>query len=201
MKLDPKFSKLLIVINCSVPGAIMIYDAFRHQLGVNPVEFALRTTGLLALIFLLLTLCITPLRRLINSNFPSHFRRTLGLYAFWYALAHMMIYFIFDRSLDLNSTIEDIINRPFILLGSLSLLLLIPLAVTSTNGMIKRLGAKRWKMLHKLVYLCAILGVVHYYLLVKADKFQPTIFAIVLCVLLAYRLLPARKKPARLVTA
>jgi len=193
---DPRFPKLVLFTNALVPLALLLWDAYRHQLGTNPIEFVLRTTGMLALIFLLLSLTITPLRKLTGRNYLSHFRRMLGLFAFFYGLLHLSSYFIFDRSLSLPGVFRDTFARPFILLGMTALLLMVPLALTSTNAMIKRLGAARWKRLHTLVYPSAIAAVIHYYLLVKADTRQPIAFAAVLLLLLAYRAFAPRFRRA-----
>ena len=189
---DPGFAKFVVLVNGSVPLAILCWDAYWHQLGANPVTFALRTTGMLALVFLTLSLSVTPLRKISGWNYFSNFRRMLGLYAFFYGCLHLLTYFAFDRSLDLGSTVNDVIKRPFILVGMTALLLMVPLALTSTNAMIKRLGAARWKRLHRLAYVSAIAGVLHYYLLVKADIRQPVAFACVLAILLGYRVVGDR---------
>jgi sulfoxide reductase heme-binding subunit YedZ len=183
-----KFAKFLVLLNGGVPVALLGIDALRHQLGANPVNFAIRTTGLLALIFLLLSLTTTPVGRLTGWNWLTHFRRTLGLYAFFHALFHFAIFFTFDRTLNVKSTLSEMLVRPYLTVGAAGLVMMVPLALTSTNGMIKRLGATRWKRLHRLAYFVAIAGVVHYYMLVKADVRQPLAFAIVLTALLGYRL-------------
>jgi ferredoxin-NADP reductase/DMSO/TMAO reductase YedYZ heme-binding membrane subunit len=185
---DVKFAKFLVLLNCAVPAALLGIDALRHQLGANPVNFAIRTTGLLALIFLLLSLTTTPVGRLTGWHWLTHFRRTLGLYAFFHTLVHFVLFFALDRALSVKNTVSEMLVRPYLTVGAAGLVIMVPLAVTSTNGMIKRLGSTHWKRLHRLAYLAAILGVVHYYMLVKADVRQPTAFAIVLTTLLAYRL-------------
>lgn len=190
---DPRFAKFVLFVNSAVPLTLLGWDALHDNLGANPVEFALRTTGMLTLIFLLLTLTITPMRKLTGWNWLSHFRRMLGLFAFFYGSLHFLTYLGFYQSFNLRHVIADTIARPFILFGMTALLLITPLAVTSTNGMIKRMGAKRWKQLHWLIYPAAIAAVLHYYLLVKADTRQPLIFAVVLALLLWQRV--ARKHP------
>lgn len=192
MKQDPAFAKLVVFVNASVPLALLCWDAYWHQLGSNPVNFAIRTTGMLTLVFLLLSLAVTPARKISGWNFLSHFRRMLGLYAFFYCLLHLSTYFVFDRSLDFAGVVSDVAKRPFILVGMTGFLLMVPLAATSTNGMIKRLGGARWKKLHRLVYPAAIAGCVHYYMLVKADVRQPVAFMVALGLLLAYRILESR---------
>jgi DMSO/TMAO reductase YedYZ heme-binding membrane subunit len=186
---DPRFAKLVVFVNSAVPLSLVMWDAFNQRLGANPSKFALNTTGMLALVFLLLSLTVTPIRLITGWNWLSHFRRMLGLYAFVYAGLHLLTYFIFDRSLSVSSTVEDVFKRRFIFFGMTAFVLMIPLAITSTNGMIKRLGAAKWKRLHQLVYASAILGVVHFYMRVKADVLLPVTFGFVLAVLLLYRLL------------
>jgi DMSO/TMAO reductase YedYZ heme-binding membrane subunit len=184
---DPRFAKLVVFVNSAVPLTMLGWDALHDNLGANPVEFAIRTTGMLTLIFLLLTLTVTPLRKLTGWNWLSHFRRMLGLYAFFYGCLHFLTYFGFYQSFNVKSVIADTIKRWFILFGMTALLMMIPLAITSTNGMIKRMGAKNWKRLHWLVYPAAIAGVLHYYLLVKADTTMPAMFGVVLGLLLWQR--------------
>lgn len=194
---DAKFNKTLIFINALVPLLVLAYDAFNGNLGANPVEFFLRTTGVLALIFLLLTLAVTPLRKIFGWNELIKSRRMLGLYAFFYAFLHLITYGVFDKSLNIPAIVGDLWQRPFIAVGMLAFFLLIPLAITSTNGMIKRLGGKNWAKLHKLTYLIAILGVIHFWMIVKSDLRYPFFFGLILVILLGYRLLPDKAKPAK----
>jgi len=184
---DVNFNKLLIWVNALVPLGLLGYDGVRGQLGANPIEFFLRTTGVLTLTFLLITLSITPLRKLFGMNQLIKYRRLLGLFAFFYGVIHLSTYFIFDRDASVSSMVEDVVKRRFILFGMTALLLMVPLAVTSTNGMIKRLGGKRWQRLHRLVYISGILGVIHFWMIVKSDIFYPAIFGLVLVSLLGYR--------------
>jgi len=185
--MDVKFNKILIFINSLVPLALLAWDAVFGNLGANPVEFFLRTSGVLTLIFLLVTLAITPLRKIFGWNGLIKFRRMLGLYAFFYGCLHFSTYIGFDRALDLSGTLGDIWQRPFIAVGMISFFLMIPLAATSTNAMIKRLGGKRWAQLHKLTYLIAAGGVIHYWMIVKSDITYPLLFGLVLAGLLGYR--------------
>lgn len=185
---DGKFNKFLVFINSLVPLAFLSWDAYFSQLGANPVEFFLRTTGILTLSFLLLTLIISPLRKIFGWNQLIRFRRMLGLYAFFYGVVHLITYSIFDKSLDVVAIAGDVWQRPFIAFGMVALTLMIPLAVTSTNGMIKRLGGKRWQMLHRLIYPITISGIVHFYLIQKSDFTYPIIFGLILSVLLGYRI-------------
>jgi sulfoxide reductase heme-binding subunit YedZ len=184
---DVKFNKALIFINSLVPFVLLGWDALRGDLGANPVEFFIRTTGVLTLLFLLMTLAVTPLRKIFGWNSLIKFRRMLGLYAFFYGALHLSAYFGFDRALSLSGTLGDIWQRPFIAIGMLSFFLMIPLAVTSTNGMIKRLGGKNWQKLHRLIYLTAVGGVIHYWMIVKSDITYPLLFGLILAVLLGYR--------------
>ncbi|MEZ5345385.1 MAG: protein-methionine-sulfoxide reductase heme-binding subunit MsrQ [Pyrinomonadaceae bacterium] len=185
---DPKFDKFLIFVNSLVPLAVLVWDAYFGRLGANPAEYFLRTTGVLTLVFLILTLAITPLRKIFGFNQLIKFRRMIGLYAFFYGCVHFVTYSIFDKNLDLRVIAADVWKRPFIAVGMTALVLMIPLAVTSTNGMIKRLGGKKWQKLHRLIYPIAILGVTHYYLIQKSDITYPLLFAAVLAILLGYRI-------------
>lgn len=184
---DIKFAKLVVFTNSLVPLVLICWDAYRGNLGANPVEFVLRTTGALALIFLLLSLAVTPLRKMPGLAWMIKLRRMLGLFAFFYASLHLTAYVWFDRSFNVYAVIEDTLKRPFITLGMASFLLLVALALTSTDRMIRRLGGKRWRRLHRAVYAAAIGGVAHYYMLVKADTREPVLFGLVLAVLLGYR--------------
>lgn len=194
-----RFVKFLVLLNGAVPAALLGLDALRGQLGANPVNFAIRTTGLLSLIFLLLSLTTTPVGRITGWTWLTQVRRTLGLYAFFHALAHFAIFFAWDRGLSLGSTLSEMLVRPYLTVGTIGLLLMVPLAVTSTNRMIKRLGGARWKRLHRVAYLAAIAGAVHYYMLVKADVRQPVAFAAVLAILLGYRVVTyfAKRRPVQ----
>jgi len=199
---NTEFAKLVILINSAVPLGMLGYDAVRGQLGVNPIESAVHITGMLALVFLFLSLAVTPLRLLTGKNWLSNFRRMLGLYAFFYGCVHFTTYFVFQRSLSFSGVVEDTVKRSFILLGMTALILMVPLAITSTAASVKRLGAVNWKRLHRLAYVSAICGAIHYYMSVKADVRIPISFIIVLAVLLGYRLIGkrfnfARAKPVR----
>lgn len=193
--IDTKFSKVLLFINSLVPLALLGWDAYQSKLGANPLEFVTRTTGMLTLIFLMISLAVTPLRKISGWNFLVRFRRMLGLYAFFYGFLHLVTYIWFDRFFNFKSVAGDIIQRPFIAIGMASFFLMIPLAVTSTNRMIKRLGGKRWNQLHKLVYLVGIGGVIHYWMIVKSDTRLPLTFAFVLALLFGYRIFAANQTP------
>jgi sulfoxide reductase heme-binding subunit YedZ len=186
---DIKFSKLVVFINSAVPFTLLGWDAFHHRLGANPQEFVLRTTGTLTLVFLCVSLAVTPLRKTLGLPWLIQLRRMLGLFAFFYVCLHLLAYTWFDKTFNFGAIVEDTLKRPFIFLGMFAFLLLVPLAITSTNKMVKRLGGKRWNRLHKLAYVAVISGVLHYYLLVKADTRIPIGFGIAIAILLGYRLL------------
>ena len=186
--IEARFAKRLVVINGLIPAALLMWDAAHHQLGANEVNFALRTTGMAGLVLLVLSLLVTPLRRLTGWNTLIAIRRNLGVLGFSYLVTHFTIFWLLDRDGSLASTLEEIGSRVYLWFGTAALVLMIPLAVTSTDGMVRRLGAARWKRLHRLAYPIAICGVVHYYLLVKSDVRQPFGFAVAVGALLAYRL-------------
>lgn len=165
---------------------MLTYWAFTNNLTANPIEYITDTTGVTALTFLTLSLTVTPLRRLTGRNELIKLRRLLGLFAFFYACLHLSTWVILDWFFDFESMVSDIVERPFITLGMTTFLLLLPLALTSTTGMIRRLG-KRWKVIHRLVYVAAITAVVHFWWVVKADFRQPRLWALALCVLLGFR--------------
>lgn len=182
----PPYGKPLVFCVSLLPLAWLCWLAWQDQLGANPVETLSHRTGDWSLRFLLLTLAVTPLRRLSGWNWLLKFRRMLGLFAFFYVCLHLGVYLIFDQFFDPSAILEDIAKRPYITVGFAGFLLLIPLAATSTNGMIKRLG-RNWQRLHRLVYLIGMLGVVHYWWLVKADISEPLLYAGLLTILLGYR--------------
>lgn len=193
---DVKFNKFLIFTNALVPLGFLAWDAYFQKLGANPVEFFLRTTGVLTLLFLLITLAVTPLRKMFGWNQLIKFRRMLGLFSFFYAFLHLVTYSIFDKALNLPAIAADIWQRPFIAVGMAAFFLLTPLAATSTNAMIKRLGGKNWARLHKLTYLIAILGVIHFWMIVKSDLTYPLLFGSVLVMLLGYRIYKNFERPS-----
>jgi len=181
--------KALAFFASLVPLGKLVLEAFGvagMSLGANPVEELIHRLGLWGLNFLLITLAVTPLRRLTGWNWLIRFRRMFGLFAFFYVLMHFLTYAGIDQRFDLPAIFEDIAKRPFITIGFTAFLLLIPLALTSTNGMMKRLGG-RWQKLHRLVYVIAILGVWHFYWQVKLDTLEPLIYIAILTVLLGYR--------------
>ncbi len=185
---DTRFAKVLIFINSLIPLVLLLWDTYRKQVGANPLEFVTRTTGMLTIVFLLLSLAVTPLRRITGANWLVRFRRMLGLYAFFYGFLHLTTYVAFDRFFKLKTIPGDVAQRPFIAIGMLTFFLMVPLAITSTNKMVKRLGGKRWGRLHKLAYVAGVGGVLHYWMLVKSDTRIPLTFGFVLLILLGYRL-------------
>ena len=179
--------KPTLFVVCLIPLALITWDAFNNQLGANPIEKIMRRTGDWTLRFLLITLTITPARQLLNLPWLIKLRRMLGLFAFFYALLHFTNYIWLDQYFDVDEIIKDVIKRKYITIGFACFLMLIPLAITSTNKMVKRLGGKRWQKLHKSVYAIAIGGVIHYLWLVKKDLTEPLIYAVLLAILLGYR--------------
>jgi ferredoxin-NADP reductase/DMSO/TMAO reductase YedYZ heme-binding membrane subunit len=184
---DGRFAKWLVIVNGLVPCALLVYDAFAHQLGVNEVNFAIRTTGIVGLVLLVLSLVITPLRKLTGWSLLIRVRRNLGVLGFFYIALHFSIFLWWDRAHDIGSTISEIIERQYLWFGFGALLLMLPLAITSTDGMVTRLGAKRWKRLHRLTYPAILAGGVHYLLLVKSDTRQPLAFLYAIGALLVVR--------------
>lgn len=182
--------KALIFVIALLPLVRLIWFGFTDQLGANPVEFMTRSTGTWTLVFLCITLTITPLRKISGWNVLLRLRRMFGLFVFFYALLHFTTYIWLDQWFDLAAVWKDVLKRPFITVGFTAFLLLWPLALTSTNAMVKRLGGKRWQALHRLIYGVAVLGVTHYWWhkAGKNDLAQPLIYAAVVAVLLGYRL-------------
>jgi methionine sulfoxide reductase heme-binding subunit len=181
------FKSVLFVI-CLIPLARLVLFAFTDRLGANPIEVVLRAPGTWTLTLLLVTLSITPLRRLTGWNRLIRLRRMLGLFAFFYACLHFLTYAGIDQSFDLSAILADVVEHPYVTVGFTCFLLLIPLAATSTNSMQRRIGGKRWQALHRLIYLIAAGGVVHYVWLVKKDITLPMLYAAALAFLLLVRL-------------
>jgi methionine sulfoxide reductase heme-binding subunit len=176
------------------PLGVLVFGVFTGSLGANPIEAITHGTGDWTLRFLLLTLAVTPLRTLTRWNPLVRFRRMLGLFAFFYASLHLLTYVWLDKFFSWREIARDIPRRPFITMGFLAFVVLVPLAATSTAGMIRRMGGRAWRRLHRLVYLSAIAGVVHYWWLVKADVSRPRLYAMALAVLLGSRLVVAYRK-------
>jgi sulfoxide reductase heme-binding subunit YedZ len=191
---DTRFHRQLVFINGLLPALLILIDGWSGNLGANPVEFVTRATGVLTLVFLVLTLMVTPLRKLYGWNWLLKQRRLIGLYAFFYCVAHLLTYLAYDRDWQLQTVIGDVYKRPFIAIGMFSFALMVPLAVTSTNAMIKRLGGPRWNQLHRLTYYITIGGVLHYYIIVKSDITYPALFAIVVAALLGWRVVNGLRK-------
>jgi sulfoxide reductase heme-binding subunit YedZ len=190
-----RLTKPVIFLVCLLPLAVLLLRVFElagFGLGANPIEELLHELGRWGLKFLLLTLTITPLRRWTGWTWLLRFRRMLGLFVFFYIVLHFITYAVLDQGLDISAIVEDIIERPYITLGMTGLLLLIPLAATSTKGMMRRLG-RRWQKLHRLVYVIAVVGVWHFYWQVKLDTLDATIYALLLTVLLITRVHYSRK--------
>ncbi len=188
--------KVLVWPLCLAPLAAMLLGLFEiagFRLGANPVEELLHRCGLWGFKFLLASLAITPLRLWLGWNWLIRFRRLLGLFAFFYILLHFLVYVVLDQGLDVGAVVEDVVKRPYITIGMAGLLLLLPLAVTSTRGMMRRLGP-RWQKLHRLVYVIGILGVWHFYWQVKQDILEPVLYGLVLAVLLGARIWHRRQK-------
>jgi sulfoxide reductase heme-binding subunit YedZ len=185
---DARFSKFVLFTNALVPLGMLLWDVYHKRVGANPLEFVTRTTGMLTLVFLTITLAVSPVRQITALNWLIKFRRMLGLFAFFYGFLHLLTYVWFDRYFNLKSVPGDVATRPFIAVGMAAFFLMIPLAITSTNKMVRRLGGKGWNRLHKLVYVAGIVGILHYWLLVKSDTRLPLTFAFVLLLLLAHRL-------------
>ena len=181
-----RYGKPLVFLLCLLPLALLVWRIAAGRLGANPVEAVLHFTGAWGLRLLLVTLAITPLRRLTGRGWLLRFRRMLGLFAFFYVVLHVTVYLVLDRGLAWDEIVTDLSKRPYIMVGFAAFVLLVPLAVTSTRGWVRRLG-RRWQLLHRSVYLIAVLGVLHFLWLVKADLREPLIYAAVLAVLLAAR--------------
>ena len=199
--LSSRWIKVPVFALCLVPLALLIWRAFAGGLGANPIEFITHATGDWTLRFLVITLAVTPLRKLLRLPELIRFRRMLGLFAFFYACLHFLTYVWLDKFFAWSEMLKDIAKRPFITAGFTGFLLLVPLAVTSTAGWIRRLGGRRWRILHRLIYGSAVAGVVHYYWLVKSDVRKPVFYGALVTVLLGYRLavavLEKRREPVK----
>jgi len=183
-----RFFKPVIFLACLAPLAALAWKAYSGNLGANPIEVITHATGDWTIRFLLITLSVTPLRKLTRQPWLIRFRRMFGLFAFFYGVLHFLTYIWLDKFFNFHEMLTDIAKRRFITVGFTGFLLLIPLALTSTAGWIRRLGGKRWQMLHRLIYFSAIAGVIHYLWLVKADIRKPLQYAAILALLLGYRI-------------
>jgi methionine sulfoxide reductase heme-binding subunit len=195
-----KFATFLV---CLGPLSVLLWKGFHQQLGANPVDVITRTTGKWTLTFLLITLSITPLRKILRLPWLIRFRRMLGLFAFFYGTLHLTTFVWLDKFFDVSAMLHDIAKRRFITAGLTAWASMLPLALTSTAGWIRRLGGKRWQALHRLIYLSAAAGVVHFIWLVKADLRRPLTYGAILLLLFAIRMLDwvAAKARTRATTA
>ena len=181
--------KVLVWILCLLPITIWVYQGLHDQLGANPVDRIQNKTGLVTIRLLMLTLAITPLRRITGWNWTIKFRRLLGLFTFFYAFIHLLVYTVADNQLNIAAIVKDVAKRPFILLGMVGFLAMVPLAITSTAGWIRRMGGKNWNRLHKLIYFTGVMGVIHFWLRVKKNHNEPAVYVCILVVLLGIRVL------------
>lgn len=186
--LSSKWTKVAVFALCLAPLASLVWRGFQNNLTADPIAFITHKTGDWTLRFLVITLAITPLRKTLRVPQLIRFRRMLGLFAFFYATLHFTTWMALDHSFAWSEMWKDVLKRPFITVGFISFMLMIPLAVTSTAGWIRRLGGRRWQLLHRAIYLIAILGVVHYYWQVKSDTRKPLEYAWMVGILLAWRL-------------
>ncbi len=178
---------MIVFILCLAPLMRLGWKAYQQDLGANPIEVITHATGDWTLRFLLITLSVTPLRKILKQPWLIRFRRMFGLFAFFYVCLHFLTYIWLDKFFNVHEMLADVVKRKFITVGFTGFVLLIPLAITSTAGWIRRLGGKRWQTLHRLIYVSAIAGVIHYLWLVKADRTKPLEYGFILFVLLAYR--------------
>ncbi|HEV7514610.1 MAG TPA: protein-methionine-sulfoxide reductase heme-binding subunit MsrQ [Candidatus Acidoferrum sp.] len=196
--LNSKWSKPVVFLLCLLPLAELGWRALHGELTANPIEFITHTTGDWTLRFLVITLCVTPFRKILHLPELIRFRRMLGLFTFFYASLHFTTYIWLDKFFDLSEMWKDIAKRKYITVGFTAFLLLIPLAVTSTAGWIRRLGGRRWQRLHRLIYFSAALGVIHYYWLVKSAVIRPLTYGAVVAVLLLWRLFASLSRKTQL---
>jgi methionine sulfoxide reductase heme-binding subunit len=181
--------KVLVFAGCVGPAFVLTWKGFHDGLGANPIDVITRATGKTTLTFLLITLSVSPVRKLSGLSWLIRFRRMLGLFAFFYGSLHLMTYVWLDKFFDVQAMLHDIAKRRFITAGMTAWVLMLPLAITSTTGWIRRLGGKRWQKLHRLIYFSAAAGVIHFIWLVKADLRDPLTFGAILAMLLAYRVI------------
>lgn len=181
--------KAALFVLCLIPLVRLGWGVWNDALGANPIEFITRSLGTWTLNFLLITLAVSPLRKLAGWHWLLRLRRMLGLFAFFYVLLHLATYLWLDQFFDWHAILKDILKRPFITVGMSAVVLLVPLAATSNQAMIRRLGGKRWQQLHRAIYVIAIFGVVHYWWLVKKDVTLPALYAVLLTLLLGIRAL------------
>lgn len=185
--LSSRWTKAASFLLCLIPAVLLAWRGYHNDLGANPLEYVTHKTGDWTIRFLLITLSVTPFRKLLNLPKLARFRRMLGLFAFFYGCLHLMTWVWFDKFFDVNEMWKDVVKRRFITVGMTAFALMIPLAVTSTAGWVRRLGFVRWQRLHRLVYFSALAGVIHYYWLVKSDVRLPLMYGAILAVLMGYR--------------
>lgn len=200
-----KWTKVVVFLACLGPLGLIVWEGLHGDWGANPTQFLEHATGDWILRFVAITLAITPLRKILGLPNLIRFRRMLGLFAFFYSCIHFSLYVGLDQMLDLSGIWADVMKRRYITVGFTGFVLMIPLAVTSTAGMIRRLGGRRWSMLHRLIYLTAIAGVIHFYWLVKSDVHVPLEYAAIMAILLGWRFYvwftgPRRHAPVKTVT-
>jgi sulfoxide reductase heme-binding subunit YedZ len=186
--LSSRWTKAFLFLLCLTPLFLLGWRGYREELGANPIEYITHRTGDWTIRFLLITLSVTPLRKLLNQPKLARFRRMLGLFAFFYGCLHLTTWVWLDKFFVLGDMWADVVKRRFITAGMTGLLLMLPLAITSTAGWVRRLGFRRWQAIHRLVYFSALAGVIHYYWLVKSDVRLPLMYGGILAVLMAYRL-------------
>ncbi len=201
-----KWTKVVVFVVCLIPAAQLAYATYAvftqgsFALGSNPLQTLEHTTGDWTLRFLAITLAVSPLKILLKQPQLVRFRRMLGLFAFFYAFAHFSIYIGLDRTFDFGSVWGDVVKRPYITVGFIAFVLMIPLAITSTAGMVRRMGFQKWQLLHRAIYISAVLGVIHFYWLVKSNVREPLMYGGIMAVLLAWRVfdsfLNPRPKPS-----
>ncbi len=190
-------AKVAVFLLCLAPLGLLGWHAMHGGLGANPVEFVTHATGDWTMRFLIFTLMVTPARKLAGLPVLIRFRRMLGLFAFFYGCLHFLTYLVMDKFFDFPEMVHDIAKRPFITVGFAAFVMLVPLAITSTAGWIRRLGGQNWRALHRLVYASAVAGVIHYWWLVKSDIRWPLFYGMLVAVLLAFRVWTALAKRAR----
>jgi methionine sulfoxide reductase heme-binding subunit len=186
--LTSKWTKVVVFLLCLVPLAVLLWKAYQDDLSANPIEFVEHWTGDWTIRFLIITLCITPLRKVLHLPLLIRFRRMLGLFAFFYVCLHFLSWVVLDHFFNLHEMWTDVLKRRYITVGFTGFVLLLPLAITSTAGWIRRLGGKQWQLLHRAIYFAAIAGVIHYYWLVKSDETKPLQYAWMVGILLAWRI-------------
>jgi methionine sulfoxide reductase heme-binding subunit len=202
--LSSRWTKALVFLACLAPFLLLLWPFYKlvttgdaPQFGANPVEYITHYTGDWTIRFLLITLSVTPLRKIFNQPKLARYRRMLGLFAFFYVCLHFMTWFILDKSFSLSDMWADVLKRRFITVGMLGLALLIPLAITSTAGWVRRMGFVKWQRLHRAIYVAALAGVIHYYWLVKSDVRLPLMYAAILTVLMVYRFFIWKQTPPK----